>query len=237
MSRAAPGSRPDKRAAGTQRWRQLAFVHHEVSPAEIQAKLPAGLEVDLYDGRTFVGVVPFAMREIRASWMPRFAALDFLETNVRCYVRCNGEPGVYFFSLEASSWLAVKVARMQWGLPYFHARMSLETSDREVTARSTRRGDDPASLSLRYRIGEPLGPSEPGSLEHFLLERYLLFSVRRGALVRGQVYHQPYPVNAAKLCELDDTLTAAAGLEVNGQIAAIHHSDGVDVEVFAPEPV
>ena len=231
-----PGERPAGRAAGSQRWTRLAFVHWEVDADRVAPLLPDGLEVDEHDGRTFVGVVPFEMRDIRASWMPRPLALDFLETNLRCYVRANGEPGVFFFSLEASSWLAVKVARLQWGLPYHHAAMTLEESDGVVTAESTRRGSD-AMLRLRYRIGEPLGPSAPGSLEHFLLERYLLFCEKRGRLVRGQVYHEPYPAHAAELLEIEETLTSAADIGMDAPPAHIHHAPGVQVEVFSPTPL
>lgn len=233
---AVPGTRPPGRPAGTQSWRDLAFVHWEIAPGALEPLLPDGLKVDLYKGRTYAGVVPFAMRAVRARWMPRRLGLDFFETNVRCYVRCRGEPGIYFFSLDASSRLAVAVARLTWGLPYHHAGMSLERASGEIRAASTRRDSSAASLHLRYRVGRPLGPSEPGSLEHFLLERYVLFARKRGVLIRGQVHHQPYPAHAAELLEIDQTLLGAADLEPGGPVAALHYAPGVDVEVFTPRP-
>src|SRR6185436_9693580 len=102
IDRAHP-ERPAGKNGGEQRWRQLLFLHWTVPADAMRARVPAGLELDLWEGRAFVGVVPFAMLGVRPSWLPRFAALDFLETNVRTYVVRDGVPGVYFFSLEAAS--------------------------------------------------------------------------------------------------------------------------------------
>ena len=226
--------RPKERTIGAQSWRRLAFIHWPIAPESIERHLPAGLEVDVFEGKTYVGLIPFAMRSVRARWMPRFVGLHFLETNLRCYVRCRDEPGVFFFSLEAGSRLAVKVARFQFGLPYYHADMSLEIAGDEITYRSKRRDRSAAALRLGYRIGPPLPASEPGTLQHFLIERRILFAQRRGALVRAEVHHHPYPLRAAELLELEQTLTNAAGLELSDPVATVHYSPGVDVGVSAP---
>lgn len=212
-------------------------MHFEVAADDLRKVVPAALALDDFEGRYFVGAVPFLMRDIRTSWMPRGTGLDFLETNLRTYVHYRGRPGVYFFSLEASSWLAVKVARAAWKLPYFHAHMRSQREGDVVAYETVRRSPDRARLAVRYRVGEALGPSAPGTFEHFLLERYLLFSMRGDTVLEGQVHHVPYPAHRAELIELEESLLAAAGLPPStGKPDIVHYAPGVDVEVFGPWP-
>lgn len=232
LDRVTPTRRPDGPNAGTQRWSELLFVHWSFPPEVVRKLVPSGFELDLWQGRAWVGVVPFRMEATRPSWLPRRAGLDFFETNLRTYVHRNGEPGVFFFSLEASSWLAVRAARLGWSLPYFHADMSAERTGDRVRYHSDRRGAD-ARIDVEYEIGADLGPSALGSLQHFLLERYYLFVERRGVPIKGQVHHVPYPARAATLISADQTLLAAAGLP-EGRLETVHYSEGVDVEVFGP---
>jgi len=236
IDRVAPSRRPNEAAAGWQKWRRLLFVHWTVPVEALRPLVPAALEIDRFDGVAFVGVVPFAMREVRPRYLPRFASFDFLETNVRTYVLHGEAPGVFFFSLEAASWLACAAARATFGLPYFPARMSLEEADGEVTYETERRLGPPARSRFRYRVGEALGASRPGTFEHFLVERYILFVERRGAIHRGQVHHTPYPVHRAELLEARDELASAAGIATSGPPAHVCWSPGVDVEVFALRP-
>lgn len=234
IDRIAPTRRPDETPSGEQKWRELFFLHWTFEPEAVRALVPEALELDLWEGRAYVGVVPFRMVDIRPSWLPRPLAMDFLETNLRTYVHHRGAPGVYFFSLEASSWLAVKAARWTWSLPYFHASMSARRCGDRVAYRSQRKRAPAAKVDVTYDVGAPLGPSEVGSLQHFLLERYHLFALRRGAVRRGQVHHPPYPARAASIVSLDEGLLAAAGLPGDGRLETVHYSDGVEVEVFGP---
>jgi uncharacterized protein YqjF (DUF2071 family) len=227
--------RPDRKPSGTQNWRDLLFVHWEVSRDALRALVPKSLELDLWEGRAFVGVVPFVMQAVRPAFLPRVMALDFLETNVRTYVRYRDRPGVYFFSLEASSFVAVKAARWGWGLPYFHASMSIQHDGDYIEYESERRDRGGARHRARYRPGQLLGASAPGTLEYFLLERYLLFSTKRGRVYEGQVHHVPYPAQLVEIVSIEDDLVAAAGLPQPSEPHAIaHYAAGVDVEVFGP---
>ncbi len=238
LDRISQANRPEGSAAGTQRWRELLFVHWPVPVEALRPLVPNSLELDLYDGHAWVGVVPFAMEGVKPWWSPEIAAFSFLETNVRTYVHHNGEPGVFFLSLEAASWVAVQAARAGWGLPYFHAEMSMKREGNEVSYKTARRDQPEAFHHIRYQIGELLGPSEPGTVEHFFLERYLLFSTHRGQLQRGQVYHTPYPAQRATVLEVSDGLLAAAGLpQPQGLPSLAHYAAGVDVEVFRLAPV
>jgi len=238
MDRIAPTLRPNARPSGHQTWEKLLFVHYAFPPEVVRPLVPKELELDLWeDGLAWVGLVPFEMKGIRPAFVP--VGLDFLETNLRTYVSRKDEPGVFFFSLEASSLLAVEAARFGWGLPYFHADMSLREEGDRVIYSTTRRGTAiPARSVFEYRVGKRLGPSEPGTLEHFLLERYYLFTAQDGRVSKGHVHHTPYPAHRAELLRHDDGvdgLLHAAGLPVpSGPPAAVHYSPGVEVEVFGP---
>jgi uncharacterized protein len=201
----------------------------------VRAVVPASLELDTWDGLAWVGLVPFRMQEIRAAWMPRATGLNFLETNLRTYVHHRGQPGVFFFSLEASSWIAVRAARIGWGLPYFFAQMQSRRDGARLEYSSVRSRAGSARLDVKWELGEVLGPSRPGSLEFFLLERYLLYAERGGRLKQGQVHHPPYPAQRATLSHLDEGLLGASGIaRPPGSPAAVHCAEGVDVEVFGP---
>lgn len=244
LDRDTPRAPPaGKRPSGHQRWRNLLFAHYRFGPEQVRALVPQELELDLWNGEAFVGVVPFEMHDIRLAWQPRVFGLNFLETNLRTYVHYRGEPGVYFFSLEASSRLAVEAARMGWGLPYHLASMSTAADGDWIQYQSTRRATRHsrntvgASFRGRYRKTAELGPSTLGSVEFFLLERYYLFSVRDGRVLKGHVHHVPYPAFAAEASELSESLLAAAGLPLPVAPAMLHFSPGVDVDVFGPWPV
>src|SRR4051794_21808452 len=101
LDREAPRRRPEGPSAGTQRWRELLFLHWSFEPDVVRPLVPASFELDLWQGRAWVGLIPFRMEATRPSWLPKRAGIDFLETNLRTYVHRRGEPGIYFFSLEA----------------------------------------------------------------------------------------------------------------------------------------
>jgi uncharacterized protein YqjF (DUF2071 family) len=238
VDRIAPTRRPPGANAGTQRWRDLLFLHWELPVAALRPLVPARLELDTWEGRAFVGLVPFAMRDIRPGWLPRALAQNFLETNLRTYVHLDGqEPGVWFFSLEASSWSAVTAARLGWGLPYHHARMSMAHRGERIDYSSERRRDG-ARLEVSWTPGQVLGASAPGTLEHFLLERYVLYAARGGKLFRGRVHHAAYEARTATLHRMEESLIPAAGLPAQLEVPALVHAcDGVDVEMFGLEVV
>jgi uncharacterized protein len=235
MDRIAPTRRPAGPNAGRQRWRDLLFVHCEVPAALVRPLVPSALELDLWEGRCLVGIVPFAMFGVQPSWAP--FGFDFLELNVRLYVHHGGRPGVWFLSLDAANLLAVWAARLGWSLPYHHAAMRLEKRGEAFDYVSRRRGGQAAGLQASYTVGADLGTAQPGTLEHFLVERYLLFSKHRGALLVGQVHHEPYPVRQAELGAFEQTMLAANGIAGEHPIVSTLYSPGVDVEVFALRPL
>lgn len=228
-----------------QKWRELLFLHWECDPDEIQQTLPAGLSVDTFDGKAYLGIVPFFMKDVRPRFCPNAPGIsNFMETNVRTYVYDErGVAGVWFYSLDANQWLAVKAARTFFKLPYFYARMKAERqkASREIRYSTWRQGAG-VELSSRfcYRGRGPVRNAEPDTLEFFLVERYVLFAYDqdRATLSTGQVYHRPYPIFEADVPEWDVNLIELDGLTAPGRPPDhILMSPGVDVDIFALERI
>lgn len=226
-----------------QRWQDLLFLHWEHPAAAIQATLPEGLWVDTFEGRAFLGVVPFAMRDLRPRLLPAVPGLsNFLELNLRTYVTDrSGVPGVWFYSLDADQRLAVEIARRFFHLPYEHARISGERlaggALRFVSARRQAGGEAPA-CSLAWTPGAELPRAEVGSLEFFLVERYRLYSRFPDGLRRGAVWHEPYRLRRAWVTEWSEALCAPAGFIPTGRPP--DHAvmaPGVEVSIFPLERV
>jgi hypothetical protein len=231
-----------KRPVGHQSWRDLLFLHQPVALEVLRARVPRGLDVDTFDGIGWVTLIPFAIFASRPAGLPRLLSMKFLEVNLRTYVRGpDGEPGIYFFSLEASSRLAVLGARFGYGLPYFAARMATarERAPGGATIRySSRRKGSAAALEVAWDVGPAVGTAAPGSLDHFLIERYVLFAQAAGRLYRARVRHRPYPLCGATVSRLSESLTAAAGLPPFPAAPPLaHHSPGVDVDLYWRRPV
>ena len=244
IDRVAPTVRPRRRAVMRQDWGHLLFLHWEVPADQIRPLLPPGLELDLFEGRAFVGLVPFTMSGVRPVWLPAVPGLSkFHETNVRTYVHASGrDPGVWFLSLDAANAIAVRVARALFHLPYHYARMGLTQGPPGREGRpatlpyiSERRwpGPVPASSAIRAAPRGPVTPAAVGTLEHFLAERYILYARSRGRLSRGQVHHTPYPLQSAEVLALEESLLAAAGLKRPDARPLAHYARGVSVEVFS----
>lgn len=227
-----------------QTWSELLFLHWRCDPATLQTILPAGLHLDTCDGSAWIGVVPFRMDRIRPAGLFAVPWLSwFLELNVRTYVHDDeGRPGVWFHSLDANRWPACKIGRTAFRLPYFHARMSSATSPDGWTDYRCHRLGEADEAHYRYRPDStvPAREAEAGSLEFFLLERYLLFSHNPGTgrLFSGQVHHRPYRYRPAdaEICSL--LPTAWDGIPgLAGAPAHACAAEAVDVEVFALKAV
>ena len=225
-----------------QRWTNLLFAHWPVDPAILRAVVPSSLPIDTFDGSAWVGVVPFYLSHLRARRLPILPWVSqFPELNVRTYVTLGGKPGVYFFSLDAGSPLAVAGARALYRLPYLNARMSTRVAAdgtvRYETDRTDRRGH-PARFRGQYRPTGPVRLSEPGSLDHWLTERYCLYTVDSRALVyRAEIHHRPWPLQPAEAEIEVDTMATAAGISLPAMPPRLSFSSLLDVSVWLPERV
>ena len=242
IDRIAPTLRPSGRVVMRQSWSHLLFLHWVLPAETLQALIPSGLEIDTFEGNAYIGLVPFTMIGVRPSWAFSVPGLsNFHEINVRTYVHRDGrDPGVWFFSLDAAQSIAVRIARSFWTLPYHFARMSLShKEDGTVDYRSERLwpGPLPAACKMIYRPEGSPQASQPGTLEHFLAERYFLYAQGRRSLLRGQVHHTPYPLQNATVISLDESLVSASGFTKPNEEPLAHYASRVDVRIYALQTV
>lgn len=246
LDRLAPPRRPVGPASGFQRWTDLTFLHWRSEAATVRRLLPPGLELDTWDGDAWIGLIPFHMSGVRPRWGPPVPGISaFHETNLRTYVHYAGKPGIWFFSLEAASRLAVWAARRWWHLPYFFADLGLHRSGDQLRYTGRRAGQPQAEYDVSVRLLPATAESgtradyesaAAGTLEHFLVERYHLYARSPdGWLWRGQVHHRPYPLGPVELLQARQTLTDAAGLGALGAPCHTLYSPGVAVEIFPLE--
>ena len=241
-----------------QNWGKLLFMHWRIDAHTLRPLIPPPLEIDTFDGSAWIGVVPFTMWGIRASFLPAIPGTSiFHELNVRTYVHHQGVPSVWFLSLDAASRLAVWGARRFYHLPYFHARMSLEQTGRTIrysSVREDRRGA-PAELQATWTIGAAPGETNgvgararageseagrmparpaalPGSLAFFLTERYCLDAAHDGKLYRARIHHRPWPLQTAELGSLNSTMIESHGLPEAQGAPLLHYAEELSVEIW-----
>jgi uncharacterized protein len=240
-----PWALPKRPWAMKQRWNDLLFAHWPVPAAEIGALLPPTLSVDSFDGSAWVGVVPFWMDQVRYRGLPAIpGASRFPELNLRTYVRdrSRNTPGVYFFSLDAANPLAVMMARTFFRLPYYWAKMRIEPEKSTSTMRWFRYSSErrmnarPVRFCARYRsLGKP---AEHAPIEHFLTDRYALFtSGHKGELLQGNIHHLPWPLEQAEAEFECNDLPEAHGIRLPDTPPLLHYSRELVVYVWDLEPV
>lgn len=214
-------------------WRDLLFAHWPLAPETLLPHLPPGLALDTHDGAAWVSVVPFGMHEVAPRSTPALPWVStFLELNVRTYVTVDDKPGVWFFSLDASNPLAVAVARRQFHLPYFRARMRLGRAGDWVTYASCRnhRGVGPGEFKGQFRPVGPVVRADPGSLDAWLTERYALYAAdARGQLYRGEIHHQPWPLQECEAEIERNTVCDAHGFTLPAEDPRLHFVRRLDV--------
>jgi uncharacterized protein len=226
-----------------QRWNDLLFAHWPIPVDEMARLLPPGLEVDTFDGYAWAGVVPFWMDQVRTrsvgeSCVTVPSATKFCELNLRTYVRSRitGLRGVYFFSLDAASSLAVLGARTLFHLPYFRASMKRSDGPDGAIEYSSRRlfSSRSARFEARYRgLGEVSGPSVEGTLEHFLTERYCLFTPHGGRVLVGHIHHLPWPLEAAEAEIRVNELPAAHSITLPNRPPVLHFARELHVYIWS----
>lgn len=211
------------------------FAHWRAPADALRARLPAGLELDLHEGEAWISVTPFRISGLRARGLPPLPFVSsFLGLNTRTYVTAGGKSGIWFFSLDASSQLAVEGGRRGYKLPYFRADIGAERREGSVQYESRRR--DPrggaATFRARYRpIGEVF-ETEPGSPAHFLTERYCLYTTDRGRLKRAEIHHEPWSLQPAEAV-LEENTMPPRGIELDGQEPLLHFSARLDIVVWS----
>ncbi|HUL17287.1 MAG TPA: DUF2071 domain-containing protein [Terriglobales bacterium] len=219
-----------------QSWHDLLFAHWPVPQESLRAAVPPRLEIDTFSGLAWISVVPFRMTGVRLRCAPALPWISsFPELNVRTYVVADGKPGVWFFSLDAANPLAVSVARAWFHLPYFCADMNCQERAGWIEYRSKRRHRPapPAGFSAKFRpLGPPYSP-QPGTLDHFLTERYCLYSKdSRGQIDRGEIHHPPWSLNLAQAEFSENDMALASGFDLPAQQPLLHFARRQDVLIW-----
>lgn len=225
-----------------QHWHDLLFAHWPVSVEALRSLVPAQFHVDEFRGQAWVGVIPFRMSGIRGRYLPPIPGFSsFPELNVRTYVTLEGKPGVYFFSLDAAHLPAVWAARATYHLPYLHARMRCEKrspTGSEIYYQSERvHLPRPAIFRGRY---SPVGPVEwrrHGTLEHWLTERYCLYTVAEGRVYCGEIHHEPWPLQDAEARIEENSMASVAGIDLPPTAPLLHFARKLRVLIWPIERI
>jgi uncharacterized protein len=232
-----------------QSWHDLLFAHWPIPVETLRPHIPPPLVLDTFEGMAWIAVVPFRMTGVTARGLPNVPWLSaFPELNVRTYVTAPvppggdplaGKPGVFFFSLEAANWLAVAIARNIFRLPYFNAEMRLTDHGTHIdyTSHRTHRNAPPAAFVGSYAPTGDAYQSQPGTLEHWMTERYCLYTVHHDKLYRGEIHHLPWPLQPATAEIEVNTMTAAAGITLPNEAPILHFARRLDVIVWALQNV
>jgi uncharacterized protein YqjF (DUF2071 family) len=229
-----PWPLPERPWLQGQTWEDLCFLHRRVAADGLRRLVPEPLEIDTFDGDAWLGVTPFRLTHLRLHGLPSVPVLSsFVELNVRTYVTHDDRPGIWFFSLDASSRLAVEAAKQVYRLPYHHARMTCARVGDRVSYASSRDGGAFAFDAAYGPVGE-VSPAAPGSLEHFLAERYCLYTLDRGELMRADIHHPPWPLQPGE-AEIELDTMAPRGLDLPDEAPLVHYSAQQDVVVWGLE--
>lgn len=225
-----------------QRWTDLLFAHWPIDASILHALVPGSLPLDTFDGVGWLSIASFYLSHLRPRWLPALPWLsEFPELNVRTYVSLGGKPGVYFFSLDAGSALAVAGARAAYHLPYFNARMTTSRDSNGNVAYTSRRTDQrgkPAEFAAHYRPTRPVVKSTPGTLDHWLTERYCLYATDAARRVyRAEIHHHPWPLQAVEAEIETNTMAAAAGIELPVVAPRLAFASLLDVVVWPPSRI
>ncbi len=221
-----------------QTWEQLLFAHWPVPVSALRAQIPEALDIDTFDGEAWIGVVPFYMSHVKPRFSPSVPSLSFFpELNVRTYVRHQGKPGVWFFSLEAGNPIAVEIARKGFHLPYFNAQMRCHEKHPGPRIRyhsqRTHAGAPAARFEAEYSPTAEVQLASKGSLDHWLTERYALYSQnKRGQLYCGEIHHGPWPLQAAEADISVNTMTTGLDIKLPPTAPRLHYAERIAVVVW-----
>jgi hypothetical protein len=223
-------------------WEDLLFLHWPIAEELIRPLIPSPIAIDTFEGQAWIALVPFRISLLRLRGMPRVPPSSFVELNVRTYVTYAGKPGVWFLSLDASSHLAVCLARAWYRLPYFPSRMRTtrrgDVIDFTASRQAVRNGGPTAEFQCSYRPVGEAGASTASPLVRWLTERYCLYTCdRRGQLYTAEIHHVPWPLQAAVVTIGANEMFAPLGLPRPEGVPLAHFSRRLDAIVWPPRPV
>jgi uncharacterized protein YqjF (DUF2071 family) len=226
--------RPSSKPVMHQDWQDILFMHWKIDPQEIQKTLPQGLFVDTHEGDAYVSLVAFIMNDVRLCLLKFMPGLgDYIEVNVRTYVHDgNGNTGVWFYSLDLDSYLGSKIARTAYSLPYIYTHLKGTKSGQQVEIEGHRSHEN-VFMNFTYEpISSKYSVVDTSSLDFFLIERYALFTKRKGTVFIGRVHHEPYRISPARITHYSSNLLESHGFSTSEPIDLYHYTPGVTVDIF-----
>jgi uncharacterized protein len=217
-----------------QGWHEISFLHWSCDPAVLQERTHQRLLPDTLDGKAWISLTPFLLRALRPLLIPKSLGLTFPEMNLRTYVVGPRGPGIWFFSLDASSLLAVLGARATYGLPYYWSQMRVEGGKDTLSYQCSRKGSV-VSSRIEIRKGNPI--VRPSRLDMFLTARYRLYSSWAGRLLMAEVEHEPWRLQEIQVTRLEENIRQEMAVEFPHDAFAAHYSPGVETKIGMPKPV
>ena len=215
-------------------WSDLLFAHYPIKFEVLRKLVPEALPLDSYNGMCWIGVVPFRMSGIRLRGLPSIPGTNqFPELNIRTYVTLDGKPGVYFFSLDAANWLAVKGAKILYHLPYWYAEMAINTSHTNIEFKSKRIQDSEIELTCSYRpISEPFQAAKD-SFEEWMVERYCFYTLNAsGVPLRCDILHEPWTLQKAEAEFKHNSILSKQGIAVDSDLPILHFAKKLEVRAW-----
>jgi uncharacterized protein YqjF (DUF2071 family) len=188
----------------TAEWKYLTMLNFEVEAAILHPLVPAGTELDSWQGKTFVSLVGFMFLKTRVLGLPIPFHQNFEEVNLRFYVRFKSSEGwrrgVVFIKELVPRWAIATVARVVYNenyeaLPMRHA-LDLQngTLKRQGAVEYGWRCKGEWNYLRARTDGEPQSLSA-GSEEEFITEHYWGYAAQKdGGCVEYQVEHTPWRV-------------------------------------------
>ncbi|KKI92857.1 hypothetical protein WQ54_06630 [Bacillus sp. SA1-12] len=223
---------PSKKYIMRQTWRNLLFLHWPIPIEKLRPHIPSALQIDTFNGSAWLGIILFVIDGIfpfgvsSLSLTPRFP-----EINVRTYVKCNGKPGIYFMSIDVGNWASLKIAKKWYRLPYHSAEISFRKEGQTFHCQSRRKGYEHTPIVFKSKYVPISGVYFPkeGTLDHWLTERYCLFSSHNGINIYcGEIHHRPWPLQKAEIELGINTLFTPYQFDLSGVNPIAHFSTGVD---------
>ncbi len=231
-------ARPPGTPVMHQRWEDLLFLHWPVEPEALRPLIPDALEVDTFDGKAWLGITPFHLEDVRPSMLPAFPGLSsFDELNVRTYVLHKNQPGIWFFSLDASKLISAVAARIFFMLPYYKASVDFGRQPIRFDFEANRAGPPPARFRVSWKTGARLRDPDRDSLAFFLVERYCCYPVEGRGVYQTRIYHHPWILDDAQVEHLSSTMLSVLGISEPTSEPLVHFSKSLEVEVWPPVPV
>ena len=215
-----------------QKWRNLLFCHWPISPDILRPFIPSSLQLDTFNQWAWIGIIVFKMEGIYLRGMPIISVVPgFAEINVRTYVQYNGKPGIFFLSLDVGDWASLHIAKRWYHLPYQASDVIFRTESPLHYCQSKRRREQsiPAEFKVKYAPNSDIFIPKQGTIDHFLTERYCLYSTDlQGNLYSGEIHHQAWPLQHAEAEISSSTLLSPFGIDITDVLPLFHFSKGVN---------